>query len=72
MFNVAGAYHAVQNECTHAGGPLCEGSLNGVVVTCPIHRAQFNVTDGAVVKGPAKKPLQTFTVKVDGGIGSVS
>jgi nitrite reductase/ring-hydroxylating ferredoxin subunit/hemoglobin-like flavoprotein len=71
VFNAGDAFHAVQNECTHAGGPLCEGTINGVVVTCPIHRAQFDVTTGAVVKGPAKKPLQTFTVKVEGDVGSV-
>lgn len=72
VFNVAGGFHAVQAECTHAGGPLCEGTLNGVVVTCPIHRAQFNVTTGAVVRKPARVPLQTFTVKVEGDVGQVS
>ncbi len=72
VFNVAGAFHAVQAECTHAGGPLCEGTLNGVVITCPIHRTQFNVTTGAVVKGPAQQALQTFTVQVNGDVGSVT
>lgn len=72
VFNVAGAFHAVQNACTHAGGPLCEGTVDGVVVTCPIHRAQFDVTSGAVVRKPAREPLQTFTVKVAGDMGSVS
>jgi nitrite reductase/ring-hydroxylating ferredoxin subunit/hemoglobin-like flavoprotein len=72
VFNVDGAFHAVQAACTHAGGPLCEGTLNGQVVFCPVHGGGFNVTTGAVVKGPPKKPLQTFTVKVDGDVGSVS
>lgn len=72
VFNVDGTYHAVQNECTHAGGPLCEGTLDGNVVTCPIHRAQFDVITGAVVRKPAREPLQRFTVTVEGDIGSVS
>jgi nitrite reductase/ring-hydroxylating ferredoxin subunit len=72
VFNVNGAFVAVQNECTHAGGPLCEGTLEGNIVTCPIHRARFDVITGAVVKGPAKRPLQTFQVKIEGDIGSAS
>jgi nitrite reductase/ring-hydroxylating ferredoxin subunit/hemoglobin-like flavoprotein len=72
VFNVNGAFVAVQNECTHAGGPLCEGTLDGSVVTCPIHRAQFDVITGAVLRKPAREPLQTFTVKVDGDVGQVS
>jgi len=47
-------------RCTHAGAPLAEGELNGNILTCPWHRSQFDITNGSVVKGPAKKPLRVF------------
>lgn len=46
LFNVDGAYFAVDNTCPHAGGPIGEGSLSGEVVTCPWHGWQFNVRTG--------------------------
>jgi nitrite reductase/ring-hydroxylating ferredoxin subunit len=50
---------------------LSEGSLDGTTVTCPLHGAQFNVWTGAVLRGPAKDPLQTYRVNVDGDIGRI-
>ena len=41
LFNVAGTLYAIDNTCTHMGGPLEEGELAGEVVTCPWHGAQF-------------------------------
>jgi nitrite reductase/ring-hydroxylating ferredoxin subunit len=55
----------------HRQGPLSEGSLDGTTVTCPLHGAQFNVWTGAVLRGPAKDPLKTYHVTVDGDIGRV-
>ena len=52
LFNVAGVYHAVDNLCLHRGGPLCEGSIKGSVVTCPWHGWQFDVTSGALMQDP--------------------
>jgi len=49
LFNVAGSLHAIDNNCTHVGGPLCEGELNGTEVTCPWHGATFDVTSGQVL-----------------------
>jgi uncharacterized protein YbjT (DUF2867 family)/nitrite reductase/ring-hydroxylating ferredoxin subunit len=71
VFNVEGGFCATQATCTHRQGPLSEGSLDGTTVTCPLHGAQFNVWTGAVLRGPAKDPLKTYRVTVDGEIGHV-
>jgi nitrite reductase (NADH) small subunit/3-phenylpropionate/trans-cinnamate dioxygenase ferredoxin subunit len=46
LFNVDGAFYAVDNTCPHAGGPLGEGHLTGDVVTCPWHGWSINVKTG--------------------------
>jgi nitrite reductase/ring-hydroxylating ferredoxin subunit len=71
VYNVDGSYFATQLQCTHAGGPLVEGELEGPLVVCPWHGSRFNVTDGSVVRGPAKAPLHTFRVVTEGDIGRV-
>jgi 3-phenylpropionate/trans-cinnamate dioxygenase ferredoxin subunit len=71
--NVNGAYYAIGNICTHMGGTLSKGALQGNIVTCPRHKAQFDLTTGKVVSHP-KVPLihpkisdQTvYKVKVEG------
>lgn len=49
LANVDGAYHAIANRCTHMGGNLSNGVLNGSVVTCPRHGSQFDVRSGKLV-----------------------
>ena len=46
LFNVEGNFHAIDNVCTHRGGPLGEGLLNGTTVTCPWHAWTVDVTTG--------------------------
>lgn len=69
VFNVAGSFCATQAKCTHRGGPLSEGRLDGSTLTCPWHGAQFNVCTGAVLRGPATEPIKTYRVIVEGEIG---
>ena len=71
VFNVAGELCATQAKCTHRGGPLNEGALDGSTVTCPYHGAQFNVCTGAVMRGPARESLRTYRVSAEGDIGRV-
>jgi uncharacterized protein YbjT (DUF2867 family)/nitrite reductase/ring-hydroxylating ferredoxin subunit len=71
VFNVEGGFCATQARCTHRQGPLSEGTLDGSTVTCPLHGAQFNVWTGVVLRGPAKDPLKTYAVTVDGDVGRV-
>ncbi|MEI7578742.1 MAG: Rieske 2Fe-2S domain-containing protein [bacterium] len=70
--NVTGTIHAISNRCTHLGGSLVKGKLEGQIVTCPRHGAKFDVTSGEAV-GPAKilmlkmnvKNEQIFPVKIE-------
>jgi nitrite reductase/ring-hydroxylating ferredoxin subunit len=71
VFNVEGRFCATQAKCTHRGGPLSEGQLDGSTVTCPWHGTQFNVTTGAVLRGPATEPIKIYRVIVEGEIGRV-
>ena len=66
LFNVGGTFYAVANACTHRGGPLGEGSLDGTTVTCPWHGSRFDVTSGQVLRGPAQQPVVSYTVRVRG------
>jgi nitrite reductase/ring-hydroxylating ferredoxin subunit len=70
--NVNGNYYAVSNVCTHYGGDLSEGVLEGKVVMCPNHKSSFDVITGKVVSPPVEalsrpviEDLQTYLVKVE-------
>ena len=66
LFNVQGTFYAIEDTCPHRGGPLSEGELEGVTVTCPWHGATFDVRTGAVTGAPARSDVQSFPVRVDG------
>ena len=66
IFHVNGGYYAIDDLCTHDGGPLAEGILEGEVIECPRHGAKFNVKTGAVLSLPATAPIPTYTVRVEG------
>jgi nitrite reductase/ring-hydroxylating ferredoxin subunit len=67
LFNVDGAFYALDNSCAHRGGPLGEGDLDGTVVVCPWHAWRWDVKTGANVNNPAVK-MACFPVSVDGGL----
>lgn len=50
--NVNGVYYVIGNICTHAGEDLSKGTLEGTTVTCPKHKAKFDLTTGKVISGP--------------------
>src|ERR671931_181776 len=65
--NVEGKYYAIGNVCTHEGGPLADGILEGYEVECPWHQSKFDVRTGEVTSPPpASEPEPTYEVKVDG------
>ncbi len=66
LFNVGGTFYATDNKCTHVGGPLGEGRLEADVVICPWHGSRFNVTTGQVVGPPARRPVSTYPVRIQG------
>jgi len=61
-----GRLFAFDNTCTHRGCSLGEGELEGTTVTCPCHGSQFDVTTGAVLRGPAERPVRSRSVQVEG------
>jgi 3-phenylpropionate/trans-cinnamate dioxygenase ferredoxin component len=66
LCNVGGAIYAIEDVCTHDGGPLDQGELEGECVVCPRHGATFDVRTGDALTLPAVLPLMTFEVTVEG------
>lgn len=66
VFNVDGKLYGVDARCSHVGGPIDQGRLDGTVVTCPWHGSQFELNSGTVVRGPAVKPLHAYRARADG------
>lgn len=66
LARVGGQVYAVQDLCTHDGGPLGEGEIFGDTIECPRHGARFDVKTGQPVTLPAVVPVKTFPVKVAG------
>src|SRR3989304_2318083 len=66
LFNVDGKFHAIDDTCTHRGGPLSEGELDGDAATCPWHGARYNITTAAVLSPPAPQGVKSFPVRVTG------
>jgi nitrite reductase/ring-hydroxylating ferredoxin subunit len=64
--NVQGRFHAFGNVCPHAGGPLGGGFLDGHIVECPWHAAQWDIATGAAVSGLATVDIPVFKVRVVG------
>jgi 3-phenylpropionate/trans-cinnamate dioxygenase ferredoxin subunit len=71
LCNVDGDFYAVEDVCTHDGGPLDQGELEGCRIMCPRHGALFDVTTGQALTLPAVIPLPTYPVTVDGDEVSV-
>lgn len=73
LVNHHGVISAVDGDCPHAGGPLGEGQPGaGCVLACPWHGAVFDVRDGAPLRGPARKPVGTYQVRVTDGVVQVA
>ena len=69
IFNVDGNLYCIADICTHDGGPLADGELDGCEIVCPRHGARFDVRTGAVLSMPAVTPVPAYAVKVaDDGI----
>jgi metal-sulfur cluster biosynthetic enzyme/nitrite reductase/ring-hydroxylating ferredoxin subunit len=69
LFHVEGAYHAIDDVCTHDGGPLASGELSGHKVACPRHGARFDIRTGAALSMPAVRATRSHEVRIaDGGV----
>ncbi len=68
VFNLDGDYYAIEDVCTHDGGPLVEGEiLEGCQVECPRHGARFDIRTGEALSMPAFEPTPAYHVHVEGG-----
>lgn len=66
LCNVDGDIYAIEDVCTHDGGELDQGWLEGCRIMCPRHGAFFDVTTGAALTLPAVMPVATFKVRLEG------
>jgi 3-phenylpropionate/trans-cinnamate dioxygenase ferredoxin subunit len=68
LIHAAGHFYALDDVCTHDGGPLSEGPLDAEhgTIACPRHGAKFDIRTGAAVTMPATKPTISHEVKVEG------
>jgi 3-phenylpropionate/trans-cinnamate dioxygenase ferredoxin component len=65
IVNIEGNYYAIGNVCTHMGGPLNEGTLEGYDVECPWHGSKFDVRTGEPIRPPARQAIPIYEVKVE-------
>lgn len=67
LFNLDGVIYAIEDVCTHDGGPLVEGTIvNGCEVICPRHGARFDIRSGEALSFPAFEPTKSYAVHLDG------
>ena len=66
IVNIDGNYYAIGSICTHEGGPLADGTINGFEVECPWHNSKFDVRTGEVTSPPANEPEPVYEVKIEG------
>jgi 3-phenylpropionate/trans-cinnamate dioxygenase ferredoxin subunit len=66
LTDVGGAYYAFGATCTHLHCSLAEGEMEGTTVKCRRHGSQFAVTTGAVLRGPARDPVASYPVRLEG------
>ena len=71
VFNIAGKFYAIDDVCTHDGGELAGGAVEGDVVICPRHGARFCLRTGAALTPPAYEPVRTYETRVVDGMVEV-
>lgn len=71
VFNIGGKFYAIDDLCTHDGGELAGGAVEGDVVICPRHGARFCLRTGAALTPPAYEPVRTYETRIVDGIVEV-
>ena len=71
VFNLDGEYYAIEDVCTHDGGQLTGGSIEGDQIICPRHGARVCIRTGAALSAPAYEPTSKFPVRIENGVVQV-
>jgi nitrite reductase/ring-hydroxylating ferredoxin subunit len=66
LANVDGTFYALRDVCGHRNAPLSRGKLDGCVIECPLHFAQFDIRTGKFVDGPVSADVPAYEVRVEG------
>jgi len=66
VFNIAGKYFAIADICSHDGGPLAEGEIDGEAIECPRHGGRFEIGTGKAIRPPAVEDIPAYPVRVEG------
>lgn len=67
LYRSGGGICALANRCSHRGGPLHKGRIEGGTVRCPWHLSTFRLEDGSIVRGPTTAPQPSYQVRVRDG-----
>jgi len=67
LYRHDGSLYALDNVCSHSGGLLSRGTVDGLTVTCPLHGARFGLADGCVGRGPASQPQPVLPTRIRNG-----
>ena len=71
LCNVDGAFYAIADLCTHDGGSLDQGELDGHQIECPRHGARFDVRSGRPLALPAVMPVRSYPLRIEDGVVKV-
>ena len=66
LFHVGGNFYALDDVCTHDGGTLADGKLEGLTIACPRHGAKFDICTGKALTMPATRATRYHLVEVRG------
>lgn len=66
LFNIGGEYYAIENECSHDGGPIGDGDIEGMTIVCPRHGARFDIATGKVLSLPAVEDIPAYPTRIVG------
>lgn len=71
VINCNGEFYAIEDVCTHDGGILTGGEIEGCQIECPRHGARFDIATGEALTAPAYEPVAIFPVRVHDGMVQV-
>ena len=68
IFNLGDRFSAIENECPHQGGPLCDGIVSGTTIVCPLHGWRFDLDNGLATRASRPACVAVYPTRVEDGI----